>query len=185
MTNRINPIAKEVQDIFDGVYAQTQSFAKNKSSAINGLLVTATVEKDMEALKFGLDKGGDVDQTNSYGNTLLELAITGDWHEGADYLLYRGANGAVLGQNNVPLILLAAGRLAEVQARDPQQTEGWLDLCAKVKVLFPQVFEGEQGTAIESEFWRIVPGEYHGAIHQKAAEYAEIQRQSQDPHHQQ
>ena len=37
---RINPIAKEVQDIFDGVYAQTQSFAKNTSSAINGLLVS-------------------------------------------------------------------------------------------------------------------------------------------------
>ncbi len=40
MTNRINPIAKEVQDIFDGVYAQVQSFANNKSSAINGLLVS-------------------------------------------------------------------------------------------------------------------------------------------------
>lgn len=37
---KINPIAKEVQDIFDGVYAQTQSFAKNTSSAINGLLVS-------------------------------------------------------------------------------------------------------------------------------------------------
>lgn len=40
MKNRINPIAKEVQDIFDGVYAQVQSFAKNKDSAINGLLVS-------------------------------------------------------------------------------------------------------------------------------------------------
>jgi hypothetical protein len=40
MTNRINPIAKEVQDIFDGVYAQVQSFAVNKNSAINGLLVS-------------------------------------------------------------------------------------------------------------------------------------------------
>ena len=37
---KINPIAIEVQDIFDGVYAQTQSFAKNISSAINGLLVS-------------------------------------------------------------------------------------------------------------------------------------------------
>ena len=37
---KINPIAIEVQDIFDGVYAQTQSFAKNTSSAINGLLVS-------------------------------------------------------------------------------------------------------------------------------------------------
>ena len=40
MKTRINPIAKEVQDIFDGVYAQVQSFAQNKSSAINGLLVS-------------------------------------------------------------------------------------------------------------------------------------------------
>jgi hypothetical protein len=38
--SRINPIAREVQDTFDGVYAQTQSFAKNTGSAINGLLVS-------------------------------------------------------------------------------------------------------------------------------------------------
>jgi hypothetical protein len=37
---RINPIAREVQDTFDGVYAQVKSFAQNKSSAINGLLVS-------------------------------------------------------------------------------------------------------------------------------------------------
>jgi len=37
---RINPVAKEVQDVFDGIYAQVQSFATNLSSAINGLLVS-------------------------------------------------------------------------------------------------------------------------------------------------
>ena len=37
---RINPIAREVQDTFDGVHAQVKSFATNKSSAINGLLVS-------------------------------------------------------------------------------------------------------------------------------------------------
>lgn len=37
---RINPIAREVQETFDGVYAQTKSFATNKTSAVNGLLVS-------------------------------------------------------------------------------------------------------------------------------------------------
>lgn len=37
---RINPIAREVQDTFDGVYAQVKSFSQNKTSAINGLLVS-------------------------------------------------------------------------------------------------------------------------------------------------
>lgn len=37
---RINPIAKEVQDIFDGIYAQTTSFVQNPNSAINGMIVS-------------------------------------------------------------------------------------------------------------------------------------------------
>lgn len=37
---RINPIAREVQEVFDGVRAQTETFAKNKTSAINGLIVS-------------------------------------------------------------------------------------------------------------------------------------------------
>ena len=37
---RINPIAKEVQDTFDGIYAQTVSFVQNPNSAINGLIVS-------------------------------------------------------------------------------------------------------------------------------------------------
>ncbi len=37
---RINPIAKEVQDTFDGIYAQTASFVQNPNSAINGMIVS-------------------------------------------------------------------------------------------------------------------------------------------------
>ena len=40
MKIRINPIAKEVQDTFDGIYAQTTSFVQNPNSAINGLIVS-------------------------------------------------------------------------------------------------------------------------------------------------
>jgi len=37
---RINPIAREVQDTFDGIYAQTISFVQNPNSAINGMIVS-------------------------------------------------------------------------------------------------------------------------------------------------
>jgi hypothetical protein len=37
---RINPIAKEVKDIFDGIYAQVVDFVKNPNSAINGMIVS-------------------------------------------------------------------------------------------------------------------------------------------------
>ena len=37
---RVNPIAREVKEVFDGVYAMTQNFAKNPDSAINGLIVS-------------------------------------------------------------------------------------------------------------------------------------------------
>jgi hypothetical protein len=55
--NRINPIAKEVQDTFDGIYAQTTSFVQNPNSAINGLIVsgdagvgkTYTIKKALRA----------------------------------------------------------------------------------------------------------------------------------------
>ena len=36
----INPIAKEVQDTFDGIYAQAVSFVQNPNSAINGMIVS-------------------------------------------------------------------------------------------------------------------------------------------------
>lgn len=37
---KINPIAYEVQEVFDGVVAQTTSFAVNKTSAIRGMIVS-------------------------------------------------------------------------------------------------------------------------------------------------
>lgn len=37
---RINPIAKEVQDTFDGIYAQATTFVQNPNSAINGMIVS-------------------------------------------------------------------------------------------------------------------------------------------------
>ncbi len=75
---RINPIAKEVKDVFDGVYAQTQSFAINKSSAINGLIVSgdAGTGKTFTVKKALVDanvtqhveyiKGGKVTAANLY-----------------------------------------------------------------------------------------------------------------------
>lgn len=36
----INPIAREVQDTFDGIYAQATSFVQNPNSAINGMIVS-------------------------------------------------------------------------------------------------------------------------------------------------
>lgn len=37
---QINPIAQEVQDTFDGIYAQVVSFVQHPNSAINGLIVS-------------------------------------------------------------------------------------------------------------------------------------------------
>lgn len=37
---RINPIAREVQDTFDGIYAQVTNFVQNPNSAINGLIIS-------------------------------------------------------------------------------------------------------------------------------------------------
>ena len=37
---RINPIAREVKETFDGVYAMVTNFATNPNSAINGLIVS-------------------------------------------------------------------------------------------------------------------------------------------------
>ena len=73
-----NPIAKEVISVFEGVYAQTQSFAKNKTSAINGLIVsgdagtgkTFTVKKALTDLKVQQNveylKGGRVTAASLY-----------------------------------------------------------------------------------------------------------------------
>jgi chromosomal replication initiation ATPase DnaA len=39
-TARINPIAREVQETFNGIYAQVTSFVNNPNSAINGMIVS-------------------------------------------------------------------------------------------------------------------------------------------------
>jgi hypothetical protein len=39
-TFRMNPIAQEVQDVFNGIYAQVTSFVNNPDSAINGMIVS-------------------------------------------------------------------------------------------------------------------------------------------------
>ena len=77
-TKKLNPIANEVKEVFDGVYAQTQSFAKNKTSAINGLIVsgdagtgkTYTVQKALRDLNLHKNveylKGGKVTAANLY-----------------------------------------------------------------------------------------------------------------------
>jgi len=84
--NLINPIAKEVQDTFDGVYAQVQSFAQNKSSAINGLLVsgdagtgkTYTVKKAIVDLGLAGNieyiKGGKITAASLYVKLYLNRA---------------------------------------------------------------------------------------------------------------
>jgi hypothetical protein len=58
-TRRINPIAKEVQDTFDGIYAQTTSFVQNPNSAINGMIVSgdAGTGKTFTVKKALLDTG--------------------------------------------------------------------------------------------------------------------------------
>ena len=74
----INPIAKEVQDIFDGIYAQTTSFVQNPNSAINGMIVsgdagtgkTYTVKKALKNLlltgkterRFQPNYGGNIEK---------------------------------------------------------------------------------------------------------------------------
>jgi hypothetical protein len=59
MKQRINPIAREVQDTFDGIYAQTTSFVQNPNSAINGMIVSgdAGVGKTYTIKRALLDTG--------------------------------------------------------------------------------------------------------------------------------
>lgn len=83
---RINPIAKEVQDVFDGVEAQVQSFAIHTSSAINGLLIsgdagtgkTYTVKKALLALGLHKNveyiKGGKITAASLYVKLWLNRA---------------------------------------------------------------------------------------------------------------
>jgi hypothetical protein len=61
---RVNPIAKEIIDHFDGINAQVTSFAKNPDSAINGLIIAgdAGVGKTYTVKKALIDSGH---QTNT------------------------------------------------------------------------------------------------------------------------
>jgi hypothetical protein len=85
-SKKINPIANEVKQVFDGVYAQTQSFAKNQTSAINGLIVsgdagtgkTFTVQKALKDLNVHKNveylKGGKVTAASLYVKLFLNKA---------------------------------------------------------------------------------------------------------------
>lgn len=84
--NRINPIAKEVQDTFDGIYAQTTSFVQNPNSAINGMIVsgdagtgkTFTVKKALRDTGYGANveyiKGGKITAAALYVKLWLNRA---------------------------------------------------------------------------------------------------------------
>jgi hypothetical protein len=83
---RINPIAKEVQDTFDGIYAQTCSFVQNPNSAINGMIVsgdagtgkTYTIKKALKATghqqQVEYIKGGKITAASLYVKLYLNRA---------------------------------------------------------------------------------------------------------------
>lgn len=83
---RINPIAKEVQDTFDGIYAQTVSFVQNPNSAINGMIVsgdagtgkTYTIKKALRDTKHQTNveyiKGGKITAASLYVKLYLNRA---------------------------------------------------------------------------------------------------------------
>ena len=58
-THTINPLAADVKDVFDGIYAQTISFVQNPNSAINGMIVSgdAGVGKTYTIKKALIDTG--------------------------------------------------------------------------------------------------------------------------------
>lgn len=148
------------------------------SFAVNALLVSATLEKDFDALKFGLENGGDANQTNSFGQTLLQLAIDGGWHPGADYLLFSGANGAAASPDGIPLLVRIGRLIASNSEVEAAPVDGWLDLSAKIMVMFPEFLEDGEGNTAGSEFWHLVPGQYHGSIHLSVTKYSEIARKA-------
>ncbi|CAB4166120.1 AAA domain containing protein [uncultured Caudovirales phage] len=83
---RINPIAQEVQDTFDGIYAQTVSFVQNPNSAINGMIVsgdagtgkTHTVKRALRdtghAANVEYIKGGKITAASLYVKLFLNRA---------------------------------------------------------------------------------------------------------------
>ena len=83
---RINPIAKEVKEVFDGVDAMVTNFAKNPNSAINGLIVsgdagigkTHTVKSALKAAGVANNveyiKGGKITAASLYVKLYLNRA---------------------------------------------------------------------------------------------------------------
>ena len=86
MKTRINPIAREVKEVFDGVFAMTQNFATNPNSAINGLIVsgdagigkTHTVKQALKAAGVQKNveyiKGGKITAASLYVKLYLNRA---------------------------------------------------------------------------------------------------------------
>lgn len=82
----INPIAREVQDTFEGIYAQTVSFVQNPNSAINGMIVsgdagtgkTYTVKKALKDTGHQANveyiKGGKITAASLYVKLALNAA---------------------------------------------------------------------------------------------------------------
>jgi hypothetical protein len=86
MTFQINPIAQEVQDTFDGIYAQVVNFVQNPESAINGLIIsgdagtgkTYTVKKALRTTGHQANveyiKGGKITAASLYVKLYLNRA---------------------------------------------------------------------------------------------------------------
>ena len=75
---RMNPIAQEVQDIFNGIYAQVKSFVNNPDSAINGMIVSgdAGTGKTYKVKKALRDTGHQ--KNTEYINCLLYTSDAAD-----------------------------------------------------------------------------------------------------------
>jgi hypothetical protein len=83
---RINPIAQEVQDVFDSIYGQVGDFIKNPQSAMNGIIVsgdagtgkTFTVKKALmdngHAKNVEYIKGGKITAASLYVKLYLNRA---------------------------------------------------------------------------------------------------------------
>jgi hypothetical protein len=82
----INPIAKDVMDVFDGIYAQTVNFVTTPESAINGLIVsgdagtgkTYTIKRALRATGHQQNveyiKGGKITAASLYVKLYLNKA---------------------------------------------------------------------------------------------------------------
>jgi hypothetical protein len=75
--SRINPIASEVQDTFDAIYAQVASFVQNPNSAINGMIVSgdAGVGKTYTVKKALRDTGHQANVEYIKGGKITAAAL--------------------------------------------------------------------------------------------------------------